>query len=73
MGEVIEVSRQNRAELAKAHDAIRRNHLRLVKATRRYPLFIEFAGYRFVLDRPAEIYDLVATLGGKLRAHAASR
>ena len=40
----------------------------LYERLRRYPLIIEFAGYRFVADTEAEIDSLTETLASKLTA-----
>jgi len=68
MGEVIEVTPENATELKAALHSLKEHRLMLYERLRRYPLIIEFAGYRFVADTEAEIDSLTETLASKLTA-----
>ncbi len=52
---------------ARTWRSLRRNRVRLRKMATRYPLIIEFAELRFVLESPDEVDSLTAAIRAKLK------
>jgi hypothetical protein len=54
-GDVLQVSDENLGECERALEAILKNMRTLLDWASRYPVFVEFAGYRFVLGSAEEL------------------
>ena len=68
MGREIEPTIDNIEILEQVLAAFRRDLDMLAKMTRKYPVEIEFASYRFVFTKKADIEDLIQALDSKTSA-----
>jgi hypothetical protein len=66
MGREIEPTKDNIDILEQVLAAFRRDLGMLVKMTKKYPVEIEFASYRFVFTKKADIEELISALDDKV-------
>ena len=67
-GDKLTVTVANAGACQRAANAIRANYERLVIMTRRYPVMIDFADHRIVLEKPADIDEAIVAIDLKVSA-----
>ena len=72
-GDVLLVSDDNASECARALQVILANMKTILDWTSRYPVFVEFAGYRFCLEGREPFEQLVAAIECKMAEHLGRR
>lgn len=65
-GDALCVSDENLGECGRALDAVLSNIRRLRDTVSKYPVFVEFAGYRFCLESQASLDELAVSLECKV-------
>ena len=67
-GDKFMITYANADECRRTVAAIRANYDRLVHMTQRYPVMIDFAGYRIVLEKPTDIDEAIVAIDLKVSA-----
>jgi hypothetical protein len=67
-GDVLEITRANIDECRIAASSLRANYERLATMVKRYPVMIDFAGYRVVFTAQAHIDEVIVAIDLKVAA-----